>query len=81
VTDTSGDRFGEGDGGIVNYALTLEYVEEDFYKRVVASGLVKGRALDLVKRIGQNESEHVDALSKTSRKLGGKPPVRPHAAP
>src|SRR5215212_5259604 len=27
---------------IVNYALTLEYLEADFYEKVVASGLFKG---------------------------------------
>src|SRR5690242_3131720 len=29
--------FGKGDLGIVNYALTLEYLEAQFYKEVVAS--------------------------------------------
>src|SRR5947207_10520922 len=29
--------FGKGDLGIVNYALTLEYLEAQFYKEVIAS--------------------------------------------
>src|SRR5437763_17155334 len=33
---------GSGDLGIVNYALTLEYLEAQFYDRVIASGFFKG---------------------------------------
>src|SRR3954452_8627713 len=32
-------QFGKGDVGILNYALTLEYLETAFYKDVVKSGL------------------------------------------
>ena len=35
-------QFGKGDLGIVNYALTLEYLETAFYADVVKSGLFKG---------------------------------------
>src|SRR5688572_17521246 len=34
-------QFGEGDLGIVNYALTLEYLEAAFYADVAKSGLFK----------------------------------------
>src|SRR3954452_478620 len=56
------DQYGKGDLGIARYALTLEYVEVDFYKQAVASGKLSGRALDLLKRFGANEQQHVQAL-------------------
>ncbi len=37
------EMFGEGDLGIVNYALTLEYLEAAFYDEVASSGLLLGR--------------------------------------
>ncbi len=67
--------FGKGDLGIVNYALTLEYLEAAFYADVAKSGLFKGADLALIKEIGQNEKEHVQALTAASKQLGG--PVAP----
>ncbi len=66
----------EGDLDVVNYALTLEFLEEDFYAAVVDSGILKGREAELAKKIGQNETEHVQALSAVAKKLG-KPVDRP----
>ena len=63
---------GAGDIAIVNYALTLEYVEADFYRQVIASGEIKDRkVIELAKQIGQSEQDHVDALKATVEKLGG----------
>jgi len=62
---------------IVNYALTLEYLEADFYADVIKSGVVTDKAVaEAAKRIGENEQEHVDALLASARKLG-KPAARP----
>ena len=67
-----------GDIAIVNYALTLEYVEADFYDQAVQSGQIKDRAVaDLAKRIGEAEHAHVDAIVATVKKLGGTPVRRP----
>ena len=67
-----------GDLEIVNYALTLEYLEADFYAQVIDSGLVKDMKLaDLAKAIGQHEQEHVDALIATAKQLGGEPAGKP----
>ena len=71
-------QFGRGDLGILNYALTLEHLEAEFYEEVIASGAVKDRKLaGLAKRIGENENEHVDALTATVKKLGGTPAKKP----
>jgi hypothetical protein len=70
-------QFGEGDLGIVNYALTLEYLEAAFYDDVARSGLFKGDDLALIKAIGQAEREHVEALTATAKQLGGEPAAAP----
>jgi hypothetical protein len=79
MSDEMASQFGEGDLGIVNYALTLEYLEAGFYDAVAKSGLFKGPELALVKQIGQHEQEHVDALTATAKDLGGPPAKEPKA--
>lgn len=61
------------DVGILNYALTLEFLEADFYKQGLAGNILTGREKDLVVPISQHEQAHVDALSQTIAKVGGKP--------
>jgi rubrerythrin len=73
------EQFGKGDLGIANYALTLEYLETDFYNKAAASGMLKGKTLDLAKRFGSEEQEHVDALIALIKKAGGKPADMPKA--
>lgn len=72
ITTTSGGTAmaNEGDLKIVNYALTLEYLEADFYDKVVASGLFKGAQLAMIKSIQSHEHAHVAALKGTAAKLG-----------
>src|ERR1700742_905215 len=72
-------QFGKGDIGILNYALTLEYLETAFYEDVVKSGLFKGQELAVLKQFGAEEKQHVEALSGTVKKLGGKPAPKPKA--
>ncbi|MBA2349144.1 MAG: ferritin-like domain-containing protein [Solirubrobacterales bacterium] len=63
-----------GDIDIVNYALTLEYVEARFYKEVVESGMIKDRKLlELLKQVGETEQTHVETLTEAVKDLGGQP--------
>jgi hypothetical protein len=72
--------YGQGDAGIVNFALSLEYLEADFYRQAVASGNLKGRVLELAKRFGDEENSHVKTLEGTVRNLGAKPAPRPKSS-
>jgi len=72
-------EFGKGDVGILNYALTLEYLETAFYADVVKSGLFKGTELETIRQFGREEAEHVQALTAAVKQLGGKPAPEPKA--
>jgi rubrerythrin len=69
---------GSGDVDILNFALTLEYLESAFYTQALkrVSGL-SGDAKELAKTLRDNEDEHVTALTKTIKSLGGKPVQAP----
>jgi rubrerythrin len=71
------EQFGKGDIGILNYALTLEYLETAFYEEVTKSGLFKGEELAVLKKFGSEEAQHVSALHSTVKKLGGTPAPKP----
>jgi rubrerythrin len=72
-------EFGEGDVGILNYALTLEYLETAFYADVARSGLFRGAELETIRKFGREEAEHVQALTAAVKQLGGKPAPEPKA--
>jgi rubrerythrin len=79
VTKTTDDN--TNDLEIVNYALTLEYLEATFYQEVLDSGVIKDRKIgDLAKSIHEHEQQHVDALTATAKSLGGKPAAKPKTA-
>lgn len=66
-----------GDLGILNYALTLEYLEADFYGRGVQAGILTGRTKDLVTPIADHETAHVAALKSAVTSAGGTPVTKP----
>ncbi len=65
------------DLAILNFALTLEYLETDFYKvKGKAIGLT-GQAKSLAKTFGEEEAAHVSALISAIKAGGGKPVKKP----
>jgi hypothetical protein len=65
------------DLAILNYALTLEYLEAAFYKEAAASGAVSGNALAFAQLVASHEQAHVDALRATIKSLKGTPVKKP----
>lgn len=67
---------GAGDLEIVNFALTLEYLETAFYTKALGLGL-SGEVKSLARLIQGDETQHVAALIATVKKLGGTPAKKP----
>jgi rubrerythrin len=69
---------GGGDVEILNFALTLEYLESTFYERAVMKGKgLSSEARALAVEIRDNEQAHVDALRTAITGSGGKPVEAP----
>ena len=67
-----------GDVDILNFALTLEYLEAAFYTQALKQvGDLKGDVKSLATEIRDNENEHVAALEMTIKDLGGRPVKAP----
>lgn len=68
---------GGGDVGILNFALTLEYLESTFYKEAKTRAKASGELKSLIGLLADDEKQHVDALTATIKQLGGKPVAEP----
>jgi rubrerythrin len=64
----------KGDIDILNYALTLEYLEAAFYDEANRKGALSGQLKRFSEIVGEHENAHVDALKQT---LGGKAVKKP----
>jgi hypothetical protein len=68
---------GSGDAEILNFALTLEYLESDFYNVKGSQVGLSGQAKSYAKLFGEEESQHVEALTAAVKQLGGTPVKKP----
>jgi hypothetical protein len=71
---------GSSDVDILNFALTLEYLEAAFYKEAQAKLKLSGEAKKLAKQFGDEETAHVQALTTAIKGAGGKPVKAPTVA-
>ncbi len=64
----------ESDVKILNYALTLEYLEAAFYKEANDGGALTGDLAEFARVVADHEMQHVEALKKA---LGSKAIKKP----
>lgn len=65
------------DVDVLNYALTLEYLEAEFYRQGNAADLLEGKEATYLQQIGADEAAHVSAITDTIQMLGGTPVPAP----
>jgi hypothetical protein len=68
---------GTSDVDILNFALTLEYLESAFYEEAMKKVKATGELKALLPLLASDEKQHVAALKGTIEKLKGKPVAKP----
>lgn len=71
-----GADFGS-DEDVLNYALTLEFLESEFYRQGNETGLLSGKEAGYLQTIGADEDAHVAAITETIMTIGGTPVKAP----
>ncbi|MDP9350611.1 MAG: ferritin-like domain-containing protein [Chloroflexota bacterium] len=61
------------DADILNFALTLEHLEAEFYKQVVSSGVLTDYSLPILTEVRDHEIAHVEFLTKALSDAGAEP--------
>ncbi|MBA3842951.1 MAG: ferritin-like domain-containing protein [Actinobacteria bacterium] len=68
-------RLPDGDVAILNFALTLEYLEAAFYNEAKTSGALKGETLRFAHVVSQHEASHVAFLQQVLGTRAGPKPL------
>lgn len=66
-----------GDVDILNFALTLEYLEAEFYEEGLKKANLSPEPRSAAREIGSNEKDHVESLMGAITDLGGTPVEAP----
>ncbi|MBA2551783.1 MAG: ferritin-like domain-containing protein [Nocardioidaceae bacterium] len=67
----------ENDVDVLNYALTLEYLEAEFYRQGNSAGLLSGKEKQYLDKVQVDEESHVATIRETIMALGGSPVAAP----
>jgi hypothetical protein len=62
---------------VLNFALTLEYLEDEFYRTGLDSGVIDSAAVPIFQTISDHEAAHVALLTGAISSGGGTPVTKP----